>query len=136
MSEGGFENIIASYLIKENGYHKYPSKDYDKQRCLIQEELFAFLAATQPETLKKIRRDREGKFLDRLNSEIRRRGVIDVLRRGVKYNDLKVEVYYHRPSSHLSEEAHKRYAANRFGVCTQLYYSSKNESVKSHRSFL
>jgi hypothetical protein len=41
------------------------------------------------------------KFLARLQGKITRRGVIDVLRRGIKYNALSFDLFYGKPSARV-----------------------------------
>src|SRR5438552_18412586 len=68
-------------------------RDYDRAHALDVPQLFAFLEATQPEELKKLGivsyTNKSDilllKFLSRLESEIGKRGVIDVLRNGLKH---------------------------------------------------
>ncbi|MEO0875805.1 MAG: type I restriction endonuclease, partial [Bacteroidota bacterium] len=96
--------------------------------CLNTKQLFSFLEATQPDKLATIRKRGEDKFLRRLSDQIKKRGVIDVLRKGVKDLDLTVYLYYKRPTSQLNKHAISRYAENIFAVCRQLYYSNSNKN--------
>ncbi|MDE0293093.1 MAG: type I restriction endonuclease, partial [Bryobacterales bacterium] len=61
-------------------------------------------------------------FLARLQGEVTRRGVIDVLRKGVKHGPHHVELFYGAPSPG-NPAAAERYARNRFSVTRQLRYS-------------
>ncbi len=73
------------------GYTAGSAQDYDRAHALDVPQLFAFLRATQPEAFKKLAmadaNDAKDinrlKFLARLSGEIGKRGVIDVLRKGV-----------------------------------------------------
>src|SRR6185295_16544285 len=75
------------------GYTAGSAQDYDRAHALDVPQLFAFLRATQPEAFKKLamvdandaRDINRLKFLTRLSSEIGKRGVIDVLRKGVEH---------------------------------------------------
>ncbi len=51
-----------------------------------------------------------------------KRGTIDVLRRGIKYGPLDLDLFYGTPSPD-NPKAQERYAANRFSVTRQLRYS-------------
>jgi type I restriction enzyme, R subunit len=62
------------------------------------------------------------KFLARLQGEISKRGVIDVLRKGVQHGPHAIELFYGTPSAG-NLKAVKRFAANRFSVTRQLGYS-------------
>ena len=73
------------------GYYAGSAKDYDRAHALDVPQLFTFLNATQPEAFKKLAMANASdakdinrlKFLARLSSEIGKRGVIDVLRKGI-----------------------------------------------------
>src|SRR5687768_8710346 len=75
------------------GYIPGCAADYDRAHALDVPQLFAFLRATQPEAFKRLAmanandaRDIDRlKFLARLSAEIGKRGVIDVLRKGVDH---------------------------------------------------
>ncbi|MCB0255732.1 MAG: type I restriction endonuclease subunit R, partial [Anaerolineae bacterium] len=62
------------------------------------------------------------KFLARLQGEISKRGVIDVLRDGVKHGPHSLDLFYGTPSPGNTKAA-ERFAANRFSVTRQLRYS-------------
>ena len=65
---------------------------------------------------------RAGRFLARLQGEISKRGVIDVLRKGVNDGPHHVELFYGTPSPG-NPVATERYAQNRFSVTRQLRYN-------------
>ena len=102
-------------------------KDYDREYTVDLAQLLAFLVETQPDacsracTWKAIALGRR-KFLARLQGEISKRGVIDVLRTGVKDGPHHVELFYGTPSPG-NPAAAERYAQNRFSVTRQLRYS-------------
>ncbi|MBP7951308.1 MAG: type I restriction endonuclease subunit R [Verrucomicrobiales bacterium] len=103
---------------------------YDREFAVDVEQLFAFLTKTQPEETAKLGigdyKDRKGiarqKFLARLQGEITRRGVIDVLRHGIKHGALSFDLFYGTPSPE-NKKAVERHAANRFSITRQLTYS-------------
>jgi type I restriction enzyme R subunit len=74
---------------------------YGREFAVDSEQLFAFLIATQPEEWAKLGignyKDKQGmarqKFLARLQGEITRRGVIDVLRHGIKHGALSLDMF-------------------------------------------
>jgi type I restriction enzyme, R subunit len=93
-------------------------------------QLFAFLRATQPEAFKKLgmadandpKDINRLKFLARLSGEIGKRGVIDVLRKGVEHGPLHFDLFYGTPSPG-NAKAEKLHAENRFSITRQLAYS-------------
>src|SRR2546423_205523 len=62
------------------------------------------------------------KFLSRLESEIGKRGVIDVLRNGLKHGPLSFELFYGTPSLG-NAKAVALNAQNRFSITRQARYS-------------
>jgi type I restriction enzyme, R subunit len=94
-------------------------------------QLFAFLSATQPEAIKKLgmvdpddpKDINRLKFLARLSSELgSKRGVIDVLRKGVDHGPVHFDLFYGTPSPGNAKAA-ALHAQNRFSVTRQLAYS-------------
>ena len=86
-TETDFEDHIEAHL-NQAGYRSLQPMDYDKSRCLIPDETLQFLQDTHPEVYQQLERqygaDTPTKLLDRVSKQIERRGVLDVLRRGVK----------------------------------------------------
>jgi len=90
-------------------------------------KLLAFLKATQPNAVEQLGLDADGprrqQFLARLQGEIAKRGVVDVLRKGIKHGPASVDLFYGTPSLGNAKAA-ERFAANIFSVTRQLRYSS------------
>ena len=88
------------------GYTAGSAQDYDRAHALDVSQLFAFLRATQPESFKKLAmadaNDAKDinrlKFLARLSGEISKRGVIDVIRKGLDHGPLHFDLFYGTPS--------------------------------------
>ena len=103
----------------------YPH-DYDREFCVDRAQLAAFLHATQPDTAEVLTLDDDGptqrKFLARLQSEITKRGTIDVLRHGLKHGAHNLDIFYGTPSAG-NPQAQERFEQNRFTVVRQLRYS-------------
>jgi len=101
-------------------------EDYDREYCVDQAQLAAFLWETQPDAAASLALDEDGptrrKFLARLQGEITKRGTIDVLRHGIKHGPHHLDLFYGTPSPG-NVKAAERYAANRFSVTRQLRYS-------------
>ena len=100
--------------------------DYDRGHCLDLAQLTDFLRFTQPEAARALRLGDDNpvrrKFLARLESEITKRGTIDVLRNGVKHGAHQLDLFYGTPSPD-NEKAKDRFEQNRFSVTRQLRYS-------------
>jgi type I restriction enzyme R subunit len=100
--------------------------DYDREYCVDLVQLTAFLRATQPEVAETLALDDDNatrrKFLARLQGEISKRGVVDVLRNGIQHGAHSIRLFYGTPSPG-NEEARVLYEQNRFTVTRQLRYS-------------
>lgn len=127
-TEKGLESIITESLIQDAGYRKTISDDYDRDLCLCPAALMEFIQATQPTAYDTIQKRGQDKFLKRVTEQIGKRGIIDVLRKGVKDLDLNVSLYNKQPASILNAKAVQGYAANTFSVTRQLYYSLANSN--------
>ena len=127
-SEKGLEAIIEKSLLEEARYRQAYPNDYDRELCLNKRLLFEFIKDTQPETFETIIKRGEEKFLKRLHEQIKLRGIIDVLRKGVKDLDLNVQLYFKLPTSNLNTKAIQQYNANIFAVTRQLRYSLNNNN--------
>ncbi len=125
-TEKGLEVLIASSLVKAAGYTAGNPADYDREHAVDQVKLLAFLQKTQPETSKALALSTGGpkrtQFLHRLQGEIAKRGVVDVLRKGVKHGPVSVDLFYGLPTLGNTKAA-ERYQANIFSVTRQLRYS-------------
>ncbi len=102
------------------------AEDYNREYAIDLAQLCAFLRATQPKAAEALDLEQESpaqrKFLARLQGEVSKRGVVDVLRRGVKHGPLDLDLFYGTPSPG-NWDAASRYYHNRFSVTRQLRYS-------------
>ena len=90
LSEKGLETLIVDHMTSsEGGWLAGDPKDYEREYAVDLVQLDAFLRATQPDTAEALDLDHDGptrrKFLARLQGEVTKRGVIDVLRKGIKH---------------------------------------------------
>lgn len=150
ISEKGLETLIMRHMTGTDGFapstvlveQTPPSyggtgyiagtpKEYDRAYSLDVSQLFAFFRATQPEPFGKLALA-EGnepgdinrlKFLARLSTEIGKRGVIDVLRKGIEHGALHFDLFYGTPSEG-NLKASGLHALNRFSITRQLAYST------------
>jgi len=132
-SEKGLESIIVASLVEDAGYVQGDPQDYDREHAVDLAKLLQFLAATQSDAYEALGIDEEGskrtQFLHRLQGEIAKRGVVDVLRGGIKHGPAHVDLFYGTPTPG-NVKAAERFAANIFSVTRQLRYS-RNETALS-----
>lgn len=99
MSEKGFQKYITKYLVETNKYIETFSNDFDRELCLDKIQLFEFIKNSQPENYDFIIKKGEKAFLERLDSKIKKEGIIEVLRKGLKHLDRTVYFFYPQPNS-------------------------------------
>lgn len=128
-SETGLEKIIVDWLRDKNGYEQATPHDYNKDFALVDTWVERFIVATQPDKVEQsmcfASPSERMKFFTRLANEITKRGVVDVLRKGYKFNGSTFDLYYPLPSD-LNPSAKKAYGQNIFGVIRQVMYSKTN----------
>ena len=131
-TETNFEEHIEQRLL-ESGYKKCDSKkEYDKTLCLIPTQLIEFIQETQPKQYQKLTEqygdDTNTKLTKRISEQIESKGVIEVLRKGVKDRGNTFKLVYLQPKSGLNPEHQDLYKKNRFIEVRQVYYSNQNEN--------
>lgn len=153
ISEKGLETLVMRHMTGEDGLAVTPGaarekpdltgigyfagspKDYDRAQALDVPQLFSFLRVTQPQAFKKLVMTDDPtninclKFFSRLSAEIRKGGVIDVLRNGVEHGPLHFDLFYGTPSPG-NAKAEALHAQNRFSITRQLAYS-KDEARRA-----
>lgn len=131
-SEKQLETLITEYLIEQNKYLKGSDSHYNANYCLDTHFLLGFLQDTQAESLSKLQKrfptQWEDKLFKRIKDEIGKRGILHVLRNGVKEDVALFKLYYPKPPSEDNPRTVKLYEANRFSVTRQLHYSLKNRN--------
>ncbi|WP_440907533.1 type I restriction endonuclease subunit R [Candidatus Pelagibacter sp.] len=130
-TEKKFENHIEKYFNSIE-YKSIHYEKYDRTLCLIKDEVLDFIKKSQKEkwdTLKDAYGEEvESKVLDRISSEISRRGVIDVLRNQVSDRGVYLDLCYFEPKSDLNPDHFSLFESNQFSLVRQLHYSTKNEN--------
>ena len=152
-SEWGLESLIVSALTGRTsraqspagefvgetaahygggGYVEGDPRDYDRDHTVDLDKLLTFLRATQPEKVEQLVLGEDGggrrRFLARLQSEVSKRGVVDVLRGGVRHGPASVDLFYATPSPG-NEKARALFEANIFSVTRQLRYNRDSTAV-------
>ncbi|MCL2364790.1 MAG: type I restriction endonuclease [Defluviitaleaceae bacterium] len=129
IKESGLEALIVNYLVNNNGYEQGTSADYNREYAVDEVRLFRFLEDTQPDQVERlgIRKShvKYDQFLDRLRGEVAKRGVIDVLRNGIKVYPASLVMFYMTPSV-KNPSQQKKFDQNIFSVTRQLQFSNDN----------
>ncbi len=131
-SEAGLETAIVKSLIEEAGYQAGNPQDYDRSHAVDLAKLTAFLQDTQPEVSERLSLEvdspRRTQFLHRLQGEIARQGIIDVMRKGVKHGPDSITLFYGSPTAN-NEKARELFNQNIFSVTRQLRYSGSETQL-------
>jgi len=110
-------------------YHQRPSDALDPSRLMDVEELVTFVQTTQPKEWAKLEKLFPGTQREALATQIsaliQRRGTLEVLRNGVSFSGINLQLAYFRPSGGGNPEHQARYEANRFAVTRQTHFSTK-----------
>jgi len=145
-TEKGLETLIVESLTRKNdiphqpppSVHYKPSiygsltyvegspKDYDRDYAVDLVKLLAFLQDTQPKIVEQLCIANDGpkrdQFLARLQGEIAKRGIIDVLRKGIQHGPASVTLFFGTPTPG-NTRAEELWLKNIFSVTRQLQYS-------------
>lgn len=134
--ESHLEEHVVKYLTKiaQPDFPEYTEKDtscYDKDLCLIPEDLMAFLNDTQEEKIVELYKQYASqtyqKIVEHVASELKKRKTLNVIREGVKDRGQKLEIVYFKPNHSKTPEHEAAYRKNRLTIIRQLKYSKKNE---------
>ncbi len=131
------EEHIVKYLTKivKPEFPGYTEKDksvYDRELCLIPEDLIGFIKDTQPkkyDALTKQYGDQTDiKIVEHIVNEIKKRKTLEVFREKVKDRGQILDLVYFKPIHSKTPEHLEGYLKNRFTIIRQLKYSKKNDN--------
>ena len=147
-SEKELESIICRQMTGEDGLANLPDtpaqtpnpdgigyfignpRDFDREFAVDTAQLFAFFRVSQPEEWDKLgisapddpQNYERRKFLKRLSEELKKRGVVALLRDGIQHEQARLTLFC-APPSEGNPDAAALYAKNRFSLTRQLAYS-------------
>jgi type I restriction enzyme R subunit len=135
ISERLLEDEITAHLVDAGGYQRCKlgtatqwREDFSPQLGLDTAELFAFIEATQDAAWRKLVQAHGGngparaRFAQRLAHQLDELGPLDVLRHGVRDQNVEIRLSYPRPAFRVAPELVALYEANRLTVTRQLPY--------------
>ena len=103
--EQNFEEHIEEHLNR-SGYRSGQSVSYSRAICMMGTETLQFIRETQPNTYQKLERqyaeETPLKLIDRISKQVEKRGVLDVLRNGVKDRGCHFYLTYFPPPSGMN----------------------------------
>ena len=136
--EAAFESHIAGWLVDHGGYRAVKvgnagvgPRDFDAAAGVDTADLFEFIGATQGEVWGRLvdagyggdANAAQAGFVQRLASELDKRGTVDVLRRGVVDRNVMIRLAFFKPAHGLTPELAERYEANVLTVTRQLPFN-------------
>ncbi len=135
--ESVFETEICEHLAAHGWLYSATDDGYDRELALFPEDVFGWLADTQPEQLaKRVKPELTGDALAKARAGVlaalvkalgadpkANGGTLSVLRRGFKDLNAQFSMCQFRPNSSLNETTAKRYEAVRLRVMRQVHYS-------------
>src|SRR3989441_6090665 len=128
-----FQTHIADYLVREHKYGVLEQTDItDTEHFIAEDHLWAFLKATQADTLKKLEddygTDARDEVFKALRKELEHTPLWMLLRHGLKVRGLEFRLFYPKPRSAASAAAEK-YAENRITFRPHFYFGETNKEI-------
>jgi type I restriction enzyme R subunit len=122
-NEEALEAAIERDLLAE-GFRRGEPGDFDKEFALDTQRFWDFLETTQPRELEKLQRQPDWRriVLTRFDRLVKKRGVVDLLRNGLKVNDAHLTLLYQLPLASSSQTIRDRFARNQWSVTRQLRF--------------
>ncbi|MBI2354303.1 MAG: type I restriction endonuclease subunit R [Deltaproteobacteria bacterium] len=129
VSEQAAEEGIVACLSLSPLYRERPNAAFDAATLLDIAETATFIKATQPKEWAKLGKQFPGEektaLAGHLTALIQKRGALDVLRNGIAFNGVNVQLAFFRPAAGGNPEHQARYEGNRFSVMRQLHFSTR-----------
>lgn len=129
LSEAEFEDVVMAALDASPLYTTRDASHFDAATLLDAEQLWDFIEETQPKELAKLHKQFPDAPRDALAAHvtglIQKRGTLEVLRNGVSFNGVNLQLAFFRPSAGGNQEHQASYEGNRFAVMRQVYFSTK-----------
>jgi len=128
-----FQQHIADYLVREHQYGVLEQSDItDTEHFIAEDQLWAFLKASQADTLKKLLDDygtdaREEVF-KALRKELEHTPLWMLFRQGLKVRGLELRLFYPKPRSAASAAVAK-HTENRITFRPHLYFGDTNQEI-------
>src|SRR5215211_367957 len=150
ISERLLENEISAHLCAVGGYRTSKvgtepewRQDFDPKIGLDTAELFAFIELTQGPDWGKLVKAHGGdeelsreRFAKRLAQQIDERGTVDVIRHGVRDQNVEIRLSYRKPAFGIAPELVAHYDANRLTVTRQLPFDPNSTKTIDLSLFL
>ena len=131
--ELAFQKHIADFLVREHKYGTLEQSEItDPEHCIAEDHLWAFLQATQADTLKRLTDDYGSDVRDEvfkaLRTELAHTPLWMLLRQGLKVRGLELRLYYPKPRS-AGSAGIKKFGENRITFRPHFYFGDTNQEI-------
>ncbi len=131
--ELSFQEHIAGFLMRVHGYGVLEQEEItDSEHCLAEDQLWAFLRATQADTLQKLAddygTDAREEVLRALRQELDRTPLWMILRHGLAVRGLEFRLFYPKPRS-AESAAVAKHAENRITFRPHFYFGPTSREI-------
>jgi type I restriction enzyme R subunit len=128
-----FQQHIADFLIREHKYGVLEQADIkDTENSIAEDMLWAFLKATQSDTIKKLAdnygTDARDEVFRALYKELARTPLWLLLRHGLSVRGVEFRLFYPKPRS-VDSAATGKYAENRITFRPHFYFGETNQEI-------
>ena len=131
--ESHFEDDVVKALVTQSKYIQQDTSVYDKDLCLIPDDIIAFVKETQADAYQKLEEqygtETDRKIVENVAKSINTNKTVQVLREGtIKDRGVKLKMAFFKPNHNRTPEHLEKYEQNRLTVIRQLKYSKQNEN--------
>jgi type I restriction enzyme R subunit len=128
-----FQQHIADFLVHVHSYGILEQADItDTEHYIAEDQFWAFLHATQSDTLKKLAddygTDARDEVFRALRKELEHTPLWMILRHGLKVRGLELRLYYPKPRS-TESAAVKKHGENRITLRPHFYFGETNQEI-------
>lgn len=128
-----FEDHIVNYLTQEvKEYNLVQKSEYDKQLCVIPEDILAFIKESQPKKYQNIQTHlgatTDTKIVEAVAKSLRNNKTLKTLRNKLRISGERLDLVYFQPANNKTPEHETWYEQNKLSVIRQLAYSTKNSN--------
>jgi type I restriction enzyme R subunit len=128
-----FQQHIADFLVRVHKYGVLEQTDItDTEHFIAEDQLWAFLKATQADTLKKLTddygTDARDEVFKALRNELAHTPLWLLLRHGLKVRGLEFRLYYPKPRS-AESAAVQKFGENRITYRPHFYFGETNQEI-------
>lgn len=131
-TEKAFEDAIINHLLENGDYVQGNSNDFDRKLAIDKIQLIRFLKTSQPELWSESEKihdvDVEKNILKRIESELEKRGTLDVLRKELPDMGVKYRMAYFMPENNLNPDVVANFDKNIVSITRQVKYDENNEN--------